>query len=202
MARIDAPRLSGLHITFFNEVIFDTPQLFQFTSQRPMLRAPEKGCITFNSKAVTVGFLSRISDYGVLSLEISCSAPEWQLSSLEQVCTSSLPPVSTLEDLSSSTVEKTHHVGKVMSRTCYGSVMPLYLSLVIRRECRSMWDSGADREARTRRTGTDPGKSRKSGSQRPRESGGSPEKSLVHWASRSRPPAKCRSPPTQNHTGI
>ena len=31
---------------------------------------------------------------------MSCTVSEWQLSSLEQVCTSSLPPVSTLEDLS------------------------------------------------------------------------------------------------------
>ncbi len=30
---------------------------------------------------------------------IRCRASEWQLSSLEQVCTPSLPPVSTLEDL-------------------------------------------------------------------------------------------------------
>ena len=99
LAWIDAPRLNELHLTFFNQIIFDTPQLFQSISRRPTLRAPEKGRITFNSEAVTVGFLSQISDYGALGLEISCSAPEWQLSSLEQVCTSSLPPVSTLEDL-------------------------------------------------------------------------------------------------------
>jgi hypothetical protein len=32
-------------------------------------------------------------------VRILCTASEWQLSSLEQVCTSSLPPLSTLEDL-------------------------------------------------------------------------------------------------------
>jgi len=32
-------------------------------------------------------------------MSISCKASEWQLSSLEQVCTSSLPPVSTLGGL-------------------------------------------------------------------------------------------------------
>ena len=35
----------------------------------------------------------------VLGVRILCAASEWQLSSLEQVCTSSLPPVSTLEVL-------------------------------------------------------------------------------------------------------
>ena len=32
-------------------------------------------------------------------MEILCTVLEWQLSSIEQVCTSSLPPVSTLKDL-------------------------------------------------------------------------------------------------------
>ena len=99
LARIDTPRLDLLHITFFNQIIFDTPQLFQFISRRPTLRAPEKGRIAFNHKAIIVKFPSRTSDCYVLRVEIPCSAPEWQLSSLEQVCTSSLPPVSTLDDL-------------------------------------------------------------------------------------------------------
>jgi hypothetical protein len=34
-----------------------------------------------------------------LFLEISCSPPDWQLSSLAQVCRSSLPPLNTLEHL-------------------------------------------------------------------------------------------------------
>ena len=99
LARIDAPRLNILHITFFNQILFDTPHLFQFISRRPTLRAPEKGHITFRSKSIVVRFRSQTSDYEELSVEIRCSASEWQLSSLEQVCTSSLPPVSTLEDL-------------------------------------------------------------------------------------------------------
>jgi F-box-like len=99
LARIDAPRLNELHITFFNQITFDTPQLFQFISRRQTLRAPEKGKVKFSSMAIIVEFPSQTSDYDVLSVEISCTASEWQLSSLEQVCTSSLPPVSTLEDL-------------------------------------------------------------------------------------------------------
>ena len=57
------------------------------------------GYITIDSEAVFVRFSSQASDYGVLRLQIPCAAPEWQLSSLEQVCTLSLPPVSTLEGL-------------------------------------------------------------------------------------------------------
>jgi hypothetical protein len=99
LARIDAPRLNDLHITFFNRILFDTPQLFQFISRRPILRAPEKGHIIFNSTAIIVEFRSQTNGYDALSLEIPSTSSEWQLSSLEQVSTSSLPPVSTLEDL-------------------------------------------------------------------------------------------------------
>ena len=45
LARIDAPRLDDLHITFFNQIIYDTPQLVQFISRRPTLSEPEKGLI-------------------------------------------------------------------------------------------------------------------------------------------------------------
>jgi hypothetical protein len=96
LARTDAPRLNRLHITFFNQIIFDTPQLFQFISRRPTLRAPEKGHVKFSSEAIIVEFTS-VDE--VLTVRIRCTTSEWQLSSLEQVCTSSLPPVSTLEVL-------------------------------------------------------------------------------------------------------
>jgi hypothetical protein len=99
LARIDAPRLNELHITFFNQIIFDTPQLFQFISRRPTLRTLEKCHITFNSKAIVIMFPSQSSDHDVLCVQVPCTTSEWQLSSLEQVCTSSLPPLSTLEDL-------------------------------------------------------------------------------------------------------
>jgi hypothetical protein len=99
LARIDVPRLDELHLTFFNQIIFDTPQLFQFISRRPTLRTPEKGHIEFSSEAIMVKFPSQPSDHGVLSVRILCTVSEWQLSSLEQVCTSSLPPVSALEDV-------------------------------------------------------------------------------------------------------
>ena len=101
LARIDAPRLNKLRITFFHQMIFDTPRLFQFISQRPTLKALEKGHITFRSEAISVRFSPETPDYRVLglSVQIPCTASDWQLSSLGQVCTSSLPPVSTLEDL-------------------------------------------------------------------------------------------------------
>ena len=99
LARIDAPRLHKLEITFFNQIIFDTPQLFQTISRTPTLRAPKKGHIIFDSQGIRVGFLSQTSDYTVLTVRIPSMAWEAKLSSLEQLCVSSLPPISALEDL-------------------------------------------------------------------------------------------------------
>src|SRR5258708_6710847 len=62
-----------------------------------MPRALEKGHITFDSKNIFVKFPSQT--FTVLSMGVACMASEWQISSLEQVCTSSLPPISMLEDL-------------------------------------------------------------------------------------------------------
>ena len=99
LARVDVPRLNEMYITFFNQIIFDTPQLFRFISRRPTLRAPKEGGIVFGSNNITVKFPSQTSDNGVLSVKIQCTPSEWQLSSLEQVCISSSPLLSTLENL-------------------------------------------------------------------------------------------------------
>ena len=100
LARIDAPRINELCITFFNQFIFDTPQLFQFISQKPTLSAPEKGHITFSSNLIMIKLLSQTLDYGVLVVDIPCSASELRrLSSFKLVYTSSLPYLSALEDL-------------------------------------------------------------------------------------------------------
>ncbi len=126
LTRADAPQLNDLHITFFNEIIFDTPQLFRFISQRPNLRVLEKGQIVFNYAAIKVKFPSQTFDYGVLSVVIPCIAQESQLSFLKQVCTSSLPPISTLVDLS--TFEDKY------SNLCWQdddeNILPLWLELL------------------------------------------------------------------------
>ena len=99
LAHIDAPRLNLLDIGSF---IFGTPvtlQLFQFISRSPTLRALEKAYIAFDHSVISIGFPSQTSDHDVLSMRIPCMAPEWPLSFLGQVFPSSLPPISTLEDL-------------------------------------------------------------------------------------------------------
>jgi hypothetical protein len=88
VARIDAPLLHKLNITFFHQLIFDTPQLAQFIARTPNAQPPVEARISFyHDGAVTY---LRTFPRG-FSLEISCRQPNWQLSSLAQVCSSSFP---------------------------------------------------------------------------------------------------------------
>ena len=101
MACIDAPQLNMLEIIFFNDIVFDTPQLVQFISLTPMSKALEEAYITLRDRAARVNFLSQTSRDGtrMFKVDILCEGLDWQASSLEQVCTSCLPPLSILEDL-------------------------------------------------------------------------------------------------------
>ena len=100
VARIDTPQLNRLYITFFNQIIFDTPQFIQFVNRTPTLKVLEKGHVTFVNGAARVKLSSvSTSRYEGLYVEITCKELDWQVSSLEQLCTSSLPPLSALEVL-------------------------------------------------------------------------------------------------------
>ena len=99
VARIDAPRLNTLEITFFNDIVFDTPQFIQFISRTPTSRALEKANITLRNRDVNLSFSSQTSGDGDVYVEILCQGLDWQVSSVEQVCISCLPPLSMLEDL-------------------------------------------------------------------------------------------------------
>ena len=99
VARIDAPRLKNLVINFFNQIIFDTPQLIQFISRTRKFKALEKAGVTFEDGAACVNLTSKTSRHRGLSVRILCRELDWQVSSLEQVCTFCLPPLSMLEDL-------------------------------------------------------------------------------------------------------
>jgi hypothetical protein len=89
VARIDAPLLDKSDIVFFHQLIFDCPQLAQFISRTPKLKASDEVHVIFHDGSVWVT-LPQTFD-GSLQLGISCTGSDWQLSSLAQVCSSSLP---------------------------------------------------------------------------------------------------------------
>ena len=96
VTEFDAPQLNTLEITFSNDIVFDTPQLIRFISCTPMSSALEKAVIILEDYEIRVTFRSRTDE---LTVVILCEEFDWQLSSLEQVCTSILPFLSTFKDL-------------------------------------------------------------------------------------------------------
>jgi hypothetical protein len=90
VARIDSPLLDRLEISLFHQLLFDTPQLTQFISRTPTLKVGDQAIVDFSDFRVAVAFPKTSSSYN-LSLEILCSQPEWQLSSMAQICTSLFP---------------------------------------------------------------------------------------------------------------
>ena len=77
VARIDAPLLHQLWITFFHQLILDTPQLTQFISRTPNFKTPDKVVVFlgFSNRVAQVAIRSRFA----LSLRISCRPLDWQL---------------------------------------------------------------------------------------------------------------------------
>ncbi|KAF8483353.1 hypothetical protein DFH94DRAFT_689846 [Russula ochroleuca] len=99
-ARIDTPRLERLYIDFFNQIVFDTPQLVQFICRAQMLKILEKARLTCSVDAARVMLSQQAPSYSpFIYVEVPCRELDWQISSLEQVFTLCLPPFSTLEDL-------------------------------------------------------------------------------------------------------
>ena len=94
---IDTPQLKYFFITFFNQIDFGTSRLAQFINRH---RTPKLGIcnadVQFNDNLAHVG-IPRGSR--TLEIAISCREPDWQLSSVAQVCNTSLPLLSTVEDL-------------------------------------------------------------------------------------------------------
>jgi hypothetical protein len=83
VARFDAPLLGKLKISFFHQLIYDTPQLTQFINRTPKFKAHDEARVGFYSS-----FVSVTTTDSTLELKISCTQSDWQLSSLAQVCNS------------------------------------------------------------------------------------------------------------------
>ena len=98
MSRVDAPQLVELHISLFNDIHFDTPELYQFISRTPTLGVYNEAHLTFYSCEALVELRSH-HDYRRFNVSILCQVPDWQLSSLAQICNLSLHLLLTMENL-------------------------------------------------------------------------------------------------------
>ena len=100
LARMNTPRHVQFTITFFNQLVFDTPLLRNLINRAETFFTPHRAEISFSSDIVLIALKEngRI-EAEVLVLKILCRPSDWQLSSLAQVIGSSIPPLPTLERL-------------------------------------------------------------------------------------------------------
>ena len=96
VARIDLPLIDRLSISFFNRTEFDTSRSISYISHIPTFKEFKMARLFFADDGAAVELFSKP---GVLTVNMPCSRLNRQISSLEQVCTSCLPSLSTLEDL-------------------------------------------------------------------------------------------------------
>ena len=90
LAQVDAPLLDNLEITFFHQLILDTPQLAQFISRTPNFKTHDTAYVIFSSQGVRIVILSTFGNHKdeKLYLAIGRGQSDWQLSSLAQVFSS------------------------------------------------------------------------------------------------------------------
>ena len=104
---IDAPLLYHFEITFFNQLIYNTPLLHHFISRTEIIQAHYRAEVEFYNYRTEARFSSQnvmashevMTSHEGLFLRILCTPSDWQLSSLAQVCSSSFPLLYTLEHL-------------------------------------------------------------------------------------------------------
>jgi hypothetical protein len=102
VAQIDAPLLDSVEIIFFNQLLFHTPQTLQFLSRAERLNTINQATVVFLNNMVVIKLSQKTEttdNHTGLSVAIASSQSDWQLSSLAQICVSSLPHLSTLERL-------------------------------------------------------------------------------------------------------
>jgi len=101
LARVDAPRLNYLLITFFMDLNFDVPQFHRLIGHAEVFKTFDHAEVLISDRSIRLGLSpkTRLIDHlTLLELQINCRELDWQLSSLAQVC-SSFPLISTLEEL-------------------------------------------------------------------------------------------------------
>jgi hypothetical protein len=100
LARIDAPLLDSIWITFFHQLIFDIPRLGQFVRRTTSFQELNEAHVDFDYSSVQVGYLPLTRTFEEKSgLGISCKELDWKLSSVAQVFTSFFPSIYIVEHL-------------------------------------------------------------------------------------------------------
>ncbi|KAH9178384.1 hypothetical protein EDB89DRAFT_1171098 [Lactarius sanguifluus] len=103
VARIDAPSLREIDITFFNQPTLDVSQLCLFINRIETQSSPLCADILFSGGAFFVTF-TRPALNTRLGLQISCGQSDWQLSFISQICDHFSSFLFSVEDLDIKTI--------------------------------------------------------------------------------------------------
>jgi len=98
VARIDAPGLVDVDITFFSQPTMDASQLGRFIDRIEILGPNSRANIRISEHAISICFTHPGAPTR-LELRISCEQLDWQLSSMAQICDQFSPFLVRVEDL-------------------------------------------------------------------------------------------------------
>ena len=101
MARIDVPLLRDVSIIFFNQLVFDVVQVPKFLHRIDGFAVLDSANVILRAEFISVTLFTQSQTVGTtrFKLEVSCTKLDWQLSSLSQVCASTLSTLSNLDHL-------------------------------------------------------------------------------------------------------
>ncbi|KAH9958068.1 hypothetical protein BC827DRAFT_1385343 [Russula dissimulans] len=101
VSRINTPLLNLIDTQFFDQLTFDTPQLFQLIGRTRKLRSPKRATVSFYHNLVKIVLGPRKATAGPrhFALRISCRGSDRQISSVVHICNQNLSLLSNVERL-------------------------------------------------------------------------------------------------------
>jgi len=101
ISQMDVPLLNNFDISFFDLTLSHTPLLCELIGRIETFKGLHRAKLAFQDFVadITLSRQEQPADCKTLKLGIACRGPAQQLSSMTQICNSSLPPLSTLRHL-------------------------------------------------------------------------------------------------------
>jgi hypothetical protein len=107
VARIDAPHLRYIDITFFSQPTMDASQLCRFVERMEVPTPLSRAEVQISEHDISLSFLNQRTA-APLQLRIPCKQLDWQLSSMAQICNQFSPFLFRVEDLHISSTQLQH----------------------------------------------------------------------------------------------
>ena len=98
VSRIDTPRLAVIRISYFNQLVFQVPQLFMFISRTQIIKQSMEAEVELSLRCISF-HLCGPAKRRDLHLEISCRGLDWQVSYLAEVLSRSSALLSNVHHL-------------------------------------------------------------------------------------------------------